>query len=337
MPYDKNLMPDVARGLSLPAPRSFSSRQGGAGFGQVLAQQGAVPDDAEAAGARALAAMAQVLEGQGGGIGSNGAMAARSLLALTGKMRLAGEGGMGDAISEATRTAQGKRTAAAQRSARASRSGGSGDVSGLGSLAAQFESGDEGIAAIGYDRHGGTSYGKFQIASRPGTMDRFLDYLDGQAPDIASRLREAGPANTGSRNGAMPDAWRAIADEQPARFEALQDRFITESHYVPALDAVSKQAGLDKGAFSPALKEVLWSTAVQHGPGAAARIFNRAVDLAGDGKGSQHERELIRNVYAVRSEQFGSSTSRVREAVQQRLQREMQLALNMVGKGPDRA
>ncbi|MEG2173400.1 MAG: hypothetical protein RRY29_09090, partial [Desulfovibrionaceae bacterium] len=41
-----------------------------------------------------------------------------------------------------------------------------GSASGIGGLAAQFESGKEGIAAVGYDRHGGTSYGKFQIASR---------------------------------------------------------------------------------------------------------------------------------------------------------------------------
>ena len=45
---------------------------------------------------------------------------------------------------------------------------------GLGSLSAKFESGTEGVAAIGYDRVGGTSYGKYQIASKPGTMDRFL-------------------------------------------------------------------------------------------------------------------------------------------------------------------
>lgn len=340
MPYDKNMMPEVARGTALSHLQPLPRKAGGGAFDRVLAaQQGPMQPavaqdvDADAAGARALAAMARVLEGEGGGIGTNGAMAARSLLALTGKVRLAAGGngnGFGDTVAEATRTAQ---------KAPATRKGKSGKASdaSLGSLAAQFESGDEGAAAIGYDRHGGTSYGKFQIASRPGTMDRFLDFLDTQAPDIARTLREAGPANTGSRSGAMPDAWRAIAEQQPSRFETLQDRFITESHYMPALDAVSRQAGLDKSSLSPALKEVLWSTAVQHGPNAAARIFTRAADLAGDGGGRPHEREIIRNVYAVRSEQFGSSTSRVREAVQQRLQREMQLALNMVDKGTSRA
>ncbi|MBA4357411.1 MAG: hypothetical protein C0405_06760, partial [Desulfovibrio sp.] len=48
------------------------------------------------------------------------------------------------------------------------------DTKGLGSMAALFESGDKGAAAIGYDRTGGTSYGTFQISSRAGTMNRFL-------------------------------------------------------------------------------------------------------------------------------------------------------------------
>jgi len=42
-----------------------------------------------------------------------------------------------------------------------------------GELSAKFESGKDGIAAIGYDRQGGTSYGKYQIASRVGMMKLF--------------------------------------------------------------------------------------------------------------------------------------------------------------------
>ncbi len=63
----------------------------------------------------------------------------------------------------------------------------------VGALSAKFESGSAGVAAIGYDRVGGTSYGKYQIASKPGTMDRFLSYLDKNAPAWAERLRSAGP------------------------------------------------------------------------------------------------------------------------------------------------
>lgn len=211
------------------------------------------------------------------------------------------------------------------------------DTDGIGKLAAQFESGSDGIAAVGYDKHGGTSYGKYQIASRVGSMDNFLSFLDTAAPDLSKKLREAGPANTGSRQGAMPDMWRKIASEQPDRFEALQEKFIHDSHYAPALEAVTKNTPLKEGNISSAMQEVIWSTAVQHGPAGAARIFGRAaamIGLNGGQKGGRsYDQKLIDNVYALRAEQFGSSTAQVQNAVRNRLQKEKQLALGMLGGG----
>ena len=204
------------------------------------------------------------------------------------------------------------------------------DAEKLGILSARFESGSEGIAAIGYDRTGGTSYGKYQIASKPGSMDNFLQFLDGAAPDLASKLREAGPADTGGRKGGMPTAWREIAEQQPERFAALQEQFIRDTHYTPALAAV-RQAGFNTDEFSPALKEVLWSTSVQHGPTGAARIFIRAAERADTSH--TREKDLIRSVYANRAGQFKSSTDSVRAAVQQRLQEEQHLALAMTEGG----
>lgn len=200
----------------------------------------------------------------------------------------------------------------------------------IGSLAAKFESGKDGIAAIGYDRHGGTSYGKYQIASRVGSMDNFLNFLDTCAPDIAKELRAAGPANTGSRTGGMPTAWRNIAAAQPDRFEALQEKFIYDSHYKPALEAVTKSTGLQEGKISSAMQEVLWSTAVQHGPTGAARIFGRAAEQTGKVQGASYDKKLINEVYEIRAEQFGSSTASVQDAVRNRLAQEKQLALNML-------
>lgn len=212
----------------------------------------------------------------------------------------------------------------------------------LGSLAAKFESGEEGIAAIGYDRKGGTSYGKYQISSRAGTMSGFITYLGDQAPDLARRLAQAGPANTGSRRGRMPEVWRQIAAEDPQRFERLQGEFVRTSHFEPAIQSIAEATGISFDTMPKALQEVLFSTAVQHGPVGAARIVSRAVDrvdksrLQKLGKGGGHaernaERQLIQNIYNLRASQFVSSTSRVRGAVQQRLRVEMQEALEMLG------
>ena len=205
----------------------------------------------------------------------------------------------------------------------------------LGSLAARFESGGDGVAAIGYDRHGGTSYGKFQLSSRAGTMDSFVSFLQKEAPAWAKRLSSAGPANTGGRSGAMPKVWKELAAENPAMFEELQTRFVHNNHFQPAVAELGKRTGLDFNSMSPAMREVLWSTAVQHGVNGAARLFTRAVKQLGEegvdaSKGDAFEKALITKVYALRSGQFGSSEARVQNAVMNRLVEERDLALAMV-------
>lgn len=200
----------------------------------------------------------------------------------------------------------------------------------LGKLAARFESGSEGVSAIGYDRVGGTSYGKYQIASRPGSMDSFLKFLDENDPDIASRLRAAGPANTGNTKGEMPTVWREIASENPERFEDLQEQFIQESHYQPALDAV-RRAGYNTREFSTAMKEVLFSTAVQHGAAGATRIFSQAAENVGLNPGSQKQQEkaIISEVYTLRADRFESSTPQIQAAARERMRTEGMMALAM--------
>lgn len=199
----------------------------------------------------------------------------------------------------------------------------------IGSLSARFESGKAGISAIGYDSKGGTSYGKYQIASRVGSMDAFLSFLDTEAPDIAQRLRRSGPANTGSRQGAMPEEWKSIAAEQPERFGSLQESFIRESHYDPAVAGITERTRLNMAELSPIMREVIWSTAVQHGPRGAVRIFEQA-DAATTGSGKKYERSLISHVYDIRSGQFGGHSAGIQASVQSRFKEEEAIALNML-------
>lgn len=211
---------------------------------------------------------------------------------------------------------------------------------GLGTLAAKFESGSEGIAAIGYDRTGGTSYGKYQIASRVGTMKSFINYLQDKAPDLAKRLEAAGPANTGNRSGRMPNEWRQIAAEDPQRFESLQSDFIRATHFEPALQAIAANTGVTFDSLPVALQEVLFSTAVQHGPVGATRIISQALNRVGPEKLQQNSangtiskkagEQLITQIYNLRAGQFMSSTAQVQAAARSRMKREMQDALAML-------
>ncbi len=212
-----------------------------------------------------------------------------------------------------------------------------GGDSGVGGLSARFESGADGIEAIGHDRVGGTSYGKYQLSSKAGTMDRFIAYLRGQEPGWASRLRAAGPADTGSCEGRMPRVWRQIAAENPERFEALQHEFVRNEHYLPARDKIMESTGVDIESGPPALREVLWSTSVQHGASGAARIFNRVIaEVLDTGAAGASDRRIIDKVYADRQKQFASSTDRVRASVRNRLREERNLALAMLDSGPVR-
>ncbi|MBQ9406112.1 MAG: hypothetical protein IJU37_05145 [Desulfovibrio sp.] len=251
--------------------------------------------------------------------------AARSLGTLTGSMDSRFRGlNMGDFIH-----ARGKGDKSKMRTKPAHHV----DDTSLGQLSARFESGSDGVAAVGYDRNGGTSYGKYQVSSRAGSLSDFLKYLDTEAPDISRRLRASGPGNTGSRHGSMPDTWRSIASEQPERFEQLQEDFIHQSHYKPALESIVQRTGLTESTLSTAMREVIWSTAVQHGPAGAARIFARADALSGKPSDPSYERNLISNVYKIRVGQFGSSTSRVQAAVANRFKEEKNIALNMLDGG----
>lgn len=202
-----------------------------------------------------------------------------------------------------------------------------------GQLSAAFESGKKGSSCIGYDRVGGTSYGTYQIASRTGSMDRFVKYLRTEAPDLARQLENAGPFNTGGKSGKAPRVWKSIVREHGERFQDLQHAFIKKDHYSPARNKILAATGMDIDQAPGIVKQVLWSTSVQHGPTGAARIFNRAIGSAGGAGGVQDFESLVSKVYDTRKSQFNSSSSRVRRSVRSRLAREQDLALSLLRRG----
>lgn len=203
-----------------------------------------------------------------------------------------------------------------------------------GRLSAQYESNCE-IDCIGYDSRGGTSYGQYQIASRTGTMDYFIRFLEDKAPDMAARLKDAGPADTGGRTGRMPTVWKQIAAADPRRFEALQHEFIRANNYAPAAKSLVLTTGLDVTKRSYALREVLWSTAVQHGPYGAERIFSQAIDKAEAApRGQDFDKAVIEEVYRLRSQKFFRHNKRVREAVQSRFRDEKTTAIALLDGSP---
>lgn len=205
----------------------------------------------------------------------------------------------------------------------------------IGELSAQFESGSDGSGAIGYDRVGGTSYGKYQIASKTGTMDEFLNFLKKRSPELAERLISSGPANTGGTEGAMPEEWKKIASENPKAFEALQHDFIKASHYDPAAKMILEQTGIDINKMPDPVKDVLWSTSVQHGATGAGRMIAKAVEsLASNARDQGFPVDLVKEIYGERRGKFGSSTAVVQNSVQNRLKNEEKMVISMLQNNP---
>ncbi|NDV22014.1 hypothetical protein [Desulfovibrio sp. JC022] len=200
-----------------------------------------------------------------------------------------------------------------------------------GDLSAKFESGSKGVSAIGYDRVGGTSYGKYQIASKTGTMDKFIQFLKDKAPEIANKLLGAGPADTGAKTGSMPDLWKQLADADPKGFEKLQHDFIQGSHYDPAAKMILEKTGVDMNTLPAPVREVLWSTSVQHGPTGASRLIAKAIDkLASNAESKGFPSDLVKEIYGERKGQFSSSTERVQKSVANRFQQEQNTVLSML-------
>jgi hypothetical protein len=193
----------------------------------------------------------------------------------------------------------------------------------LGKLSARFESAKDGPGAIGYDSTGGTSYGTYQIASKTGTMSQFLAFLDKNNPDLANQLRNAGDPNTGSRKGPFPDVWKKIASEDPKGFDKLQHDFIQKTHYDPAAKALMK-LGFNINEQSDAMKDVLWSTSVQHGSSGAVGIFSKAIKELGV---SASPEKLINRIYQERGTKFASSTEGVQKSVLNRFSEESKMAV----------
>lgn len=166
----------------------------------------------------------------------------------------------------------------------------------LGQLSERFESGGRGAGAVssGSGDPGGVSYGVWQLSSRAGAAAAFA------AAEGARWEAEFGGATPGS--AAFTAAWKRIAARAPEVFAEAQHAFIERTHYQPAVDAVRRRTGLDLDARHPAVRDVTWSIAVQHG--GAAEILAAAVAVADAGldRGAEaYDRGLVDAAYDQRS------------------------------------
>jgi hypothetical protein len=198
----------------------------------------------------------------------------------------------------------------------------------LGWLSERYEVGKGGVGTIstGKGDRGGVSYGLYQLSSRVGTAQAFVNRF------YPNDFRGLAPGTA-----AFNAVWSRLARDNPRAFGQRQHDFIQQTHYDPAARRLQRDIGLNVGTRSAALQNALWSTSVQNGPGGAARLIERAVRNVAQGQAaaSLSDEAIIRAIYAERGRRdaqglvhFRGSSQAMQDGVARRFQRELQDALN---------
>ena len=201
----------------------------------------------------------------------------------------------------------------------------------LGALSAKYETGGRGCGTVstGAGDYGGVSYGSYQMASKMGVPTKFVTQSGFPwANDFANLTAGTAPFTT---------VWKRIAAAQPDDFQRAQHSYIKKTHYDLLVAKILGDDGLDVNTRSRALQDVVWSTAVQHGPGTP--IVHRACSsLSCKPTDANYDEQLIRAIYAERGRRkadgnlayFGKSSAGVQTGVANRFKSELQDALRML-------
>lgn len=160
------------------------------------------------------------------------------------------------------------------------------DYAHIGQLSARYESrGDAG--AINTENAandaGGYSYGLYQISTKAGgrptggTMAPFLQFLGKNYPEMGKKLEAAGGVSAAmAGDPRFIQAWKGLAADP--KFAQAQHQFIGRELYEPVA-RVADKLGLDIEHRSDAVKEMIWSTAV-NSPAMARRILQSAFNAS---------------------------------------------------------
>ena len=198
----------------------------------------------------------------------------------------------------------------------------------LGSLSERFESGGRGPGTVsgGAGDFGGVSYGSYQLASKLKRPEQFL------ATEGARWAGEFGGAKSGTP--AFSATWKAIAAREGPAFHAAQHAYIKRTHYDVQCAHVRAKTGVDLDSRCDAVRDAVWSTAVQQGPSSDAIVRAMAA-------GSADDRALLTAIYAERGRKkpdgsmayFGKCSPAVQAGVANRYRDELKAALKMLGAG----
>ncbi len=188
--------------------------------------------------------------------------------------------------------------------------------------------------AVVRDSAGVSYYGLYRIQGSQ--IGAFLRHVQTRFPQFAVRLEAAGGA-VAAKEGQQNFRFEWISMSRERDFIAAQDIFIEETSYQPFVERMKKQlqpSGDGRTVFdandrSKALQAVLWSVAVQHGPGTPLVV--RACD--GIDVASASDEVLITAIYKERrltERYFLSESAATKTLLEARYVLEEELAQKML-------
>ena len=166
------------------------------------------------------------------------------------------------------------------------------------------------------DKTGGCSYGTYQIETKKGTMKDYLRYLnhhDTYQPFYNSLQQVGGYDAALSGTDDFKSAWKELSKNKD--FLQSQNDFIIDKKLTPTLRRISDIKGLDLDNRSPVIRDVLYSTATQHGDGGAAHVLHNRFGTNAD-ISSLSDEEIIKQIYDERSDvnrYFNNSSENIKK------------------------
>ena len=142
----------------------------------------------------------------------------------------------------------------------------------LGDLSKKYESsGDAGTISSGYGDAGGKSYGIYQFSSTMGVVDKYVKWLQESGYWFGNELAKY---TVGSKY--FDNAWKWLANsDNKGDFEKSQHEYAKIMYYDRACIALL-HCGYIVNRHSKAMKDVVWSRAIQYGPYQVPEMFEEA-------------------------------------------------------------
>jgi hypothetical protein len=158
-------------------------------------------------------------------------------------------------------------------------------------------------------------------------MTDYLKFLEKSGKgDVAKELRDSGiEKDTGSTSGKAVDVWKKLAES--GKLGDSESEFLKTQSFDVAKKGIKDQDLKTRIENSKALQEMLYSTAVQHGPGGAMGIMNSVF------KKGMTDEQLVKAVYKERGTKFGGSTANVQAGVAKRFASEEQDIMGLLKTG----